>query len=55
MNEEKTKLEQPTENKSLENKSIAEEKSSSKVEVIDLTDELMEYLSVLAKKLAASA
>ncbi|MGB7727416.1 MAG: hypothetical protein WBL50_05250 [Candidatus Acidiferrum sp.] len=54
MNEEKLKPDQPIEDKNLENPSV-EGKSESKIEVIDLTDELMEQLSVVAQKRAASA
>ena len=43
------------EDMSTEKQPTAEEKPESKIEVIDLTDELMEYLSVVAQKLAASA
>ena len=50
MNEEKPKPDQP-----IEKKPTVEEKPESKVEVIDLTDELMEQLSVVAQKLATSA
>jgi hypothetical protein len=52
MNEEKSKPDQPIEDKSLEKKPTVEEKPESKIEVIDLTDELMEQLSVVARKLA---
>ena len=55
MNEEKSKPDEPIEDKSLEKKPIVEEKPVSKIEVIDLTDELMEQLSVVAQKLATSA
>ena len=55
MNEEKSEPVQPIEDKSLEKKPTVEEKPESKIEVIDLTDELMEQLSVVAQKLATSA
>ncbi len=55
MNEEKLKPDQPIEDKSLEKNPTVEEKPESRIEVIDLTDELMEQLSVVAQKLAASA
>jgi hypothetical protein len=55
MSEEKPKLDQPIEDKSLEKKPTIEEKPESEVEVIDLTDELVEHLSVVAQKLAARA
>ncbi len=56
MNEEKLKPDQPIEDESLEKKKPSvEEKPESKIEVIDLTDELMGQLSVVAQKLATSA
>jgi len=55
MNEEKPNPDQPIEDMSTEKQPTAEEKPESKIEVIDLTDELMEQLSVVAQKLATSA
>jgi hypothetical protein len=55
MNEEKPNPDQPIEDKSLEKKPTVEAKPESKIEVIDLTDELMEQLSGVAQKFATSA
>ncbi len=57
MNDEKTQTGSADfEDKSLEKNPAVEEKlESKKIEAIDLTEELMEQLSVVARKLATSA